>query len=82
MELVQVSMDVPKEAKEVVDAMSAVIAHFAAKKSLADAAALLPALLKAAEGIGNVADEVKSQYKDELSAYLLKSVWGALSPQA
>lgn len=82
MELVQVSMDVPKEAKEVVDAMSAVIAHFVAKKSLAEAAALLPALLKAAEGVGNVAAEVKSQYKEELSSYLLKSLWEAFEAKA
>lgn len=82
MELVSVSMEVPKEAKEVVDAMSALISHFVAKKSLAEAAALLPALLKAAEGVGNVAEEVKSQYKEELSSYLLKSLWEAFEVKA
>ena len=78
MELVSVVIEVPKEAKEVVDAVCGVVAHFVNKKPLADAAALLPALLRAAEGVGQVADEIKSAHREELSAYVLKSLWEAM----
>lgn len=78
MELVPVNMQVPKEGKEIVDAATALIAHFVNGKPLAEAAALLPELLKAADGFGIVSEEIKSQYKDELAAYAIQKIWDSL----
>ena len=78
MDLVKVEIEVPKEAKEVVDALAGVAEHFLSGKGLDEAAALLPSLLAAVEGVQDVLPALKSEYKDELAAYLVKRVWQAL----
>lgn len=79
---VQHVIEVPKEGKELIDAVASLISHFVNKKSLAEAGALLPELLKAVDGFGLVAEEIKSQYKDELAAYSLEKIWESLEVKA
>lgn len=74
----KVEMDVPKEGKEIVDALEAIVKHFKEKKSLSEAAALLPPIMAAVDGIDGLGEELKSDGKDELAAYLLHKVMGAL----
>ena len=78
METVDYTLKVPKECKEVVDALSAIVAHFKSGKGVSEAALLLPELLNAVAGVDQVLDEVKSDGKDELAAYLVHKVWTAL----
>ena len=71
-------MEVPKEGKEVIDATAAITKHFVNGGSVLEAAALLPAVMKAVEGVDGVKEEIKSQYKDELAAYAVHRVWESL----
>jgi hypothetical protein len=77
-EVVQYSMSVPKESKEVVDAVSAIVEHFKAGKSVVEAAALLPAVMVAVDGVQKLGEEAKSAYNDEAAAYCVHKVFGAL----
>jgi hypothetical protein len=81
MELVDYSMKVPKESKEVVDALVGIVKHFKQKKPLAEAVVLLPAVLEAVEGVSGLGEEMKSAYNDEAAGYLLHSLWGALKAE-
>jgi len=82
MELVQVSMMVPKEGKEVVDSVAAILEHFVLGKSLADAAALLPGVMAAVDKVGDIGEELKSKNNDELTAYLVQKVFSALKAKS
>lgn len=77
-ETVNYSMQVPKESKEVVDAVAAIVEHFKAGKSVIEAAALLPAVMVAVDGVNKLGEEVKSAYNDEAAAYCVHKVFGAL----
>jgi hypothetical protein len=79
MEKVTVSMEVPKEGKEVVDALAAIVAHFKSGKGVNEAAVLLPGVMSAVDGVGKVAEELKSDGKDELAGYLVHKVMAALA---
>jgi hypothetical protein len=81
-QVVPVSMDVPKEGKEVVDAAAAIIEHFVLGKSLADALVLLPNVLKAVEGLNQIGEEVKSKYNDELAGYLVQKMMSAIKAKS
>jgi len=82
-ETVNYSLQVPKESKEVVDAVAAIIEHFKAGKSITEAAALLPGVMTAVDNVGKVGEEVKSVYNDEAAAYCVHKVFGALKgPEA
>jgi len=78
MESVKVEIEVPKEGKEVVDAVSAVIAHFMGGKSLAEAAALLPVVMQAVDGYDKVSEGLKGDGSDDLAGYAVYKVLGAL----
>lgn len=83
MESVQVTFQVPKESKEVIDSAMAIVSHFKAGKSLAEAAALLPAVMTAVDGVNKIGEEVKSHLNDELAGYAVTAVFGALKgPEA
>ncbi len=79
-EVVKYELDVPKELKEVVDLLDAVLAKVLAKESLASYTELFDELVKAGEGIGAVGDEAKSQYRDEAAGYLVHKLLGRLMP--
>lgn len=72
------SMEVPKEGKEVVDSLTSIYEHFASGGSLEEAAALLPGVMQAVEGVKTVVEEIKSDYNDEMAGYVVHKVWGAL----
>lgn len=78
MQTVTVSFQVGKESKEVVDAVSSIVEHFVAGKSVDQALALLPAVMQAVDGYQKIAEEVKSQVADETAGYLVHKVLGVL----
>jgi len=82
METVKYCMEVPKESKEMVDAVAAIMAHFVSGKSIAEAALLLPTVMDAVNGYDKVPGEMKSQYNDEAAGYLVHKMWDALKKPA
>jgi len=77
-ETVDVKMSVPKESKEVVDAVSGLISHFANGGDLAGAAAYLPAVMAGVDGWEKLGGELESKYQDEAGGYLVWKLWGSL----
>jgi hypothetical protein len=73
-----VEFDVPKEGKEVVDFLDAILEKVMAKAELADYATLLVGALPALDGVAAIKDEIKSDGKDELAAYLVQKVMARL----
>lgn len=82
METVAVTMQVPKELKEVVDLLNAVLENVVAKKGVTEYGNVLDELLAAVEGIGGVSEEIKSQYRDEAAGYMVHKLLGTLLPVA
>jgi len=79
MQTVQVTREIPKESKEVVDAITALIADIKAKKSIAEISGdMLPKVVAAVDGFDQLDDEVKSDKKPELSGYLVEQTMKAL----
>lgn len=74
-EKIDVVLGVPKEGKEIVDAVVGIIAAIKAKKGVAEIAGeALPKVVAAVDGFGNLSEELKSDGKDELFAYLVREV--------
>lgn len=71
-------MQIPKEGKEIIDALEGLVKHFVAKKPIAEAALLLPAVMTAVDGYDKVGEELKSDGQDELAGYLVHKLLGAL----
>jgi len=79
MNIVKVELSVPKESKEVVDFLAKIITDLVAKKSIAEIAAGNLAMLMAAVGdFDQLGEEIKSQNRDDLAAYLVKVIMTAL----
>lgn len=79
MATVQVVMEVPKESKEVVDAIVLLVKDIKAKKPIGEIAGdALPKVIQAAEGFDQVGGEIKSEGRDELAGYLVQQVFAAL----
>ena len=77
-EYVDINLSVPKEGKEVVDLVDAILEKVMAKAPMADYTTLLGDLMTAVDGVGNIKEEIKSDGKDELAAYLVHKVLGRL----
>ena len=77
-EKVSVSMDVPKEGKEVVDFLDKVLEKVVNKAPLAEYAELVAAAMPAVDGVTKIGAELKSDGKDELAAYLVHKVMGRM----
>lgn len=76
---VPVQLNVPKESKEVVDALKALVAEIKAKKPIGEiVASALPKVITAVDGFDQVDDEIKSENKSDLIAYLSKEISSAL----
>lgn len=71
-------MQIPKEGKEVVDLVDAILEKVMAKAEMSEYASLLSSLMTAVDGVGSIADEIKGDGKDELAAYLVHKVLGRL----
>ncbi len=78
---VDYTMKVPKETKDLVDALAGIVKHFKNKKSVAEAVELLPSVLQAVEGASAIPAELKSAYSDEGAGYLVHCLWGALKTE-
>lgn len=78
MDKVQVTLDVPKEAKEVIDFIDKVLEKLLTKAPLESYAELFITILPAIDGIGQVKEELKGDGKDELVAYLVHKIMGRL----
>jgi hypothetical protein len=72
------TLKVPKELKEIIDAETALVKHFINGGDINGAMALLPGVMVAADGYQHVAEEIKSQFKDEAAAYLVHKQWESL----
>lgn len=80
-EVVPVSLSVPKESKEVVDAVAGIVADIRAKRPVAEiAVGALPKLLVAVEGFDQLDDEAKSKQRSDLAAYLVKNLLDSIVP--
>jgi len=82
MDLIKVEMEVPKEAKEMVDAVMSLIGHFVDKKPLAEITLLLPVIMVAVDGYDKIAAEMKSENRDELAGYLVQKTLELFPPKA
>lgn len=79
MQTVQVILEVPKESKEVLDAVTALISDVKAKKPLAEIiAGALPKVIAAVDGFDMLDDEAKSANKGDLIGYAGKEIVKAL----
>lgn len=72
------TMKVPKEGKEVVDLIDAVLEKVLSKSDIASFTELMDELYAAADNITMLDDEVKSEYRDELAGYLTHKLMGRL----
>lgn len=77
---VKVELSVPKESKEVVDFLTAILKKVKAKAPMADYADLLDEGYAAVSGVDKLADEAKSEYRDDLAGYLVKEVMEEMLP--
>jgi len=69
METVKVELEVPKETKEVFDALTSILDDVLAKKGATEiATAALPKLIGAVDGYEKISEELK-EGKDALAAY-------------
>ena len=70
---VPVTLNVPQESKEVVDAMGALFDGIR-NGGLAGATTALDDLVGAVEGYDKIPAEIMSEYSDDLAAYFVKEV--------
>lgn len=73
-------MEVPKEFKEVVDLFSAILGKVRSKADIGEYLSLIKKLTVATDGIGDIGEEMKSQYRDEAAGYLVHKLMGDLLP--
>ena len=74
MEMVSVTKEVPKDAKEVVDVIVKVADHFMQKKPWAELMAQLPALMGAVDGWENAVEATQGEYMGETIGYMVGEV--------
>ena len=80
METVNYTLVVPKETKEVIDALAAVYEYIKAKKPLSEIGDLFSILSAAVAGVDQLGDEMKSEYRDEAAGYLVHQLLGRMMP--
>ena len=74
MELVAVTKQVPKDAKEVVDALTLIANHFLQKKPMNELVLALPAVMQAVDGWENVVGSVQGEHMGETVGYLVGEI--------
>lgn len=79
-ETVNYQMAIPKESKEIVDAIVMLVKHFKEKRSIAELSQVFPQIALAFEGFQKVDAELKSEYRDELVGYLIHALLPILLP--
>ena len=79
MQKVSVTMEVPKESKEIVDALAHIVTEIKMKKSVAEmVGSSLAKLIAAVEGFDQLGEEIKSDGQDEIAGYLVQQVMQAI----
>lgn len=78
MELVKVEIEVPKESKEVIDLLVAIVAKVKAKAPIAEYTELFDELFVAVEGVQHLPAEAKSEHLGGLIAYSGEKIAKAL----
>jgi cell division protein ZapA (FtsZ GTPase activity inhibitor) len=79
MKTVTVTTEVPKEMKEVADAVIGLVADIKSKKSVTEiAAAALPRVVTAVDGFEHLGTEAKSEQAVDAYAYLMAGILKAL----
>lgn len=71
---VPVTVNVPKETKEVIDFLGAIADKVLAKAPISEYGTLVDELYKALEGVNLVSDEVKQGDKGAMLAYLVATI--------
>lgn len=71
MELVQITKQVPKESKDIVDAVEMLLDLVLKKAPIEEYASLLPKVMAAVENVSAVKSELKSSHRNELVSHLL-----------
>lgn len=79
-EKISYSMEIPKESKEVVDFIDMILEKVMNKAPIAEYATLLVGIMPAIDGVGKLGEEMKSDGRDEVAAYLVHKVMGRLMP--
>ena len=79
---VEVKMMVPKEVKEIIDAVTGLVGHFIKGGDIIGAAPLIPSLMTAVDGYEKVGEELKSDGQEEAVAYTVHKVWESLKKPA
>ncbi len=74
MEMVSVTNEVPKDAKEVVDVVVKVADHFMQKKPWAELMGQLPALMGAVDGWENAVEATKGKSMGETVGYMVGEI--------
>lgn len=78
---VQETLEVPKECKEIADAVVDILQDALDKKGIGEIAAEnIAGIMVAAEGYDKVTDEAKSKYRSDLAAYVSKKLMDTLIP--
>lgn len=77
-ELVKYEMSIPKESKELIDLINAVLEKIMAGEPLSTYMELMDEVYLAADGVSMIGAEVKSQYSDEMAGYLTHKIMGTL----
>jgi hypothetical protein len=78
-ELVKVEIEVPKEMKEVADALIGLAQDIKAKKNIAEiAAGALPRVVVAVDGYEKLSEEAKAEQAFDAYSYLLAGIAKAL----
>lgn len=80
METLAVSMNVPKESKEMVDLLEGVAMKAKAGAEVSEYMELIGKLSSALEGVEKMGDEAKSDGRDEIVAYLIHKIMPVLMP--
>jgi len=77
MTTIKYEMQVPKEGKEIVDALTGIIEKVVAKAPLAEYVELFGELSRAVDGVEKVGEEIKSEFRDELAGYMTHKIMGS-----
>jgi len=80
METTAVTMNVPKESKEVIDLLAGIVEKVKAGAEVNDYLSLIGELTSALDGVDKIPAEAKSDGRDEMVAYLLHKIMPILLP--
>lgn len=82
METVAVTYQVPKESKEIVDALTAITRDVIDGKGFEAITGNIEELMRAADGYKKLKEEIVGSGRNEISAYLVREFWEAIDKNA